>query len=88
MMLGRAAYQNPELIYILGQQKEAYKEALAKYVTYILQNINKAPVLVLVTPLVIALTGYIGAKKDRAALASCRCIKELPGVLDSLHCFK
>lgn len=85
VMLGRAAYQNPKLIHELGNSQYAYKEALNHYIQYIRQNIHLYPVRRLAAPLVIALSGYYGAKHDRAKVAACKEPFDMLNVLDGLH---
>ena len=85
VMLGRAAYQNPQLIHELGNSECSYREALTKYIQYIREHINQFPVRRLAAPLVIALSGYYGAKHDRAKVAACKDPDEMLNILDQLN---
>ncbi len=85
VMLGRAAYQNPQLIHDLGNSQYTYRQALDQYIQYIRENIDQFPVRRLAAPLVIALSGYYGAKHDRARVAACKDAAEMLKILDKLH---
>lgn len=84
VMLGRVAYQNPGLIHQLGGSKINYYTVLSQYIDYIEENITEKNIRAIVVPLVISLSNYSGAKKDRANLASSRQVDEVLQVLQNL----
>lgn len=81
VMLGRAAYQNPRLIHALGCSNLQYNVAIEKYLEYVQYNIGNFPIRRMLAPLVIALTGYHGAKSDRTIIAACKDDVEAQGIL-------
>lgn len=85
VMLGRAAYQNPRLIHKLGNSSYTYEEALRLYAEYMLEYATEANLRRIIQPLVIALTGYHGARKDRSALAACRSKDSMQAVLANIE---
>lgn len=84
VMLGRAAYQDPQLIYKLGGSETPYYMLLCQYIDYIEECVTDMNVRQIAAPLVVCLYGYHGAKKDRAALASCKDINQLLQLLAEL----
>lgn len=85
VMLGRAAYQDPRLIHQLGSCDVSYEKAILAYILYIEERLDSDPIRRLLAPLVIALTGYKGAKSDRRDLAEC---KDVMSALDPLQRIK
>jgi|AntRauTorckE5430_2_1112549.scaffolds.fasta_scaffold00163_17 tRNA-dihydrouridine synthase A len=72
VMLGRCAYQNPRLIHELGESTKGYFELLNEYILYIKKEVTDQNIRYISAPLVMALYGYYGAKKDRHAIAQCK----------------
>ncbi len=88
VMLGRAAYQNPRLIHQLGSCQLSYQGVIKAYINYIHDHLGSFPARRLAAPLVIALTGYYGAKQDRAKVAACKTDDEIKEVLSCLNLMK
>jgi len=87
VMLGRAAYQNPRLIHALGNSQLSYIEALKAYANY-MRATDVRSILRLAQPLVVSLTGYHGAKQDRAKLAQARTKDAMLKALDEIELLK
>lgn len=88
VMLGRAAYQNPRLIHELGNSQHDYQTALKHYSYYLSTHASDANLRRIIQPLVLALNGYHGAKRDRASLAACRGVAEMMRALEKIEYLK
>lgn len=85
IMIGRAAYMNPKLIYQLGTLDDNYYDLLCQYIAYMQLYVTEKNVRSITAPLVVTLNDYYGAKLDRTKLAQCKEKEVLLPLLEALR---